>query len=141
MKKTVTLLITLMLSIPAMAADFVFSVPVKLERIPKGIPQAKVICEIFTYRDTQNPVASGYTIRPIDSRQGLLVEDITVAVNFHPQQRHQLPHQYRCQLMLLVPWTQPNWQMPAEHAVIEDLQPKAQTGLVTEVSGLIPGAR
>lgn len=122
---------------PLMAADFVFTVPVKLDKIPKGIPQAKVICEVFTYRDTHNPVASGYTIKAINSQQGFLYQDVTVEANFHNLQQHMKPHQYQCKLLLLVPWTQPSWQRPGEHAAVTALRPKPDSQLTSVVSGLI----
>lgn len=130
-------LLLLCLNTSVYAADFVFSVPVKLDRIPKGIPQAKVVCEIFTYRDTQNAIASGYTIKPIDSKQGFLYQDIEVNVSFHSNQRHQKPHQYQCQLQLLVPWTQPTWQVPGRHAATPSLRPRNNSNLVTSVSGMM----
>ncbi len=137
MKKHIIALLLFLTTFPALATDFVFSVPVKLDRLPKGIPQAKVVCDVFTYRDTENPIASGYTIRPVDSRQGFLIEDVQVNANYHPMQRQQVPHQYHCRLMLLVPWTQPTWQLPGEHAAISALRPRKNSQLVTEVSGLI----
>jgi len=131
------LLFLMLFSQATLASDFIFSVPVQLDRLPKGIPQAKVLCEVFTYRDAKNPIASGYSIRSIDSRQGMLVDEIPVNVNFHAMQRHQQPHQYRCQLQLLVPWTQPTWQTPNADAAVNDLRPRDNSQLVTEVSGLI----
>ena len=133
---TFALLLSL-LSSPAAAADFLFQVPVKLEKIPKGIAQAKIMCDVFTYRDNTNPIASGYTIRPINLRNGNLHEEIDVSVNFFNQSRHLQAHQYRCQLLLLTPWATPSWQTPAADSTISVLQPREHSQLVTTVEGLI----
>ena len=87
-------LIILLASLPAVAADFLFQVPVMLDGIPKGIPQAKIICEVFSYRDNQNPIATGYKIKPIDLRDGHLHEEFEVSVNYFNAYRHLKPHQY-----------------------------------------------
>ena len=120
-----------------LAADFLFQVPVKLEKIPKGIAQAKIHCDVFSYRDNINPIASGYTIRPIDSHGGTLRQEIDVNVNYLNKYRHHSPHQYRCHISLLTPWAKPSWQTPAEDSPIPALQPRDNSQLVTEVSGLI----
>lgn len=138
MKKIYSFVVCLLISPALPAADFVFNVPLQLDRIPKGVPQAKVTCEVFTYRDTINPIASGYRISSIDSRSGYLHQDIHVDVNFHSMQRHRKPHQYTCKMQLLVPWAQPSWQTPAEHAVVEAIRPRKGARLISTVSGLMP---
>lgn len=131
------ILLLSLVSIPAAAADFLFQVPVKLEKIPKGIAQAKIKCDVFTYRDNSTPVATGYTIRPINLRNGNLHQEVDVSVNFLNQYRHLKPHQYRCQLLLLTPWATPSWQTPAADSSISVLQPREHSQLVTIVEGLI----
>lgn len=121
----------------AWAGDFLFQVPVNLDRIPKGIPQAKVMCEVFSYRDSINPIATGYSIKPINSRRGDLHQEIDVSVNFHSMSRHIKPHSYRCQIFLLTPWAQPKWQQPAIDSPVSAMQPRDKSPLVQSVSGLI----
>ncbi len=119
------------------AADFLFQVPVILDKIPKGIPQAKVVCEVFSYRDSQTPIATGYTIKAINLRDGNLHEEVDVSVNFLSQYRHLHPHQYHCKLFLLTPWAIPTWQKPGSDSDITALNPRANSQPVVEVSGLI----
>ena len=137
LKKLLLMSFGLIAAASVQASDFLFQVPVKLDRVPKGIPQAKVQCEVFTYRDNQNPIATGYTIKPIDLRSGDLYQEVDVSVNFHSMSRHLKPHQYRCQLWLLTPWAKPTWQQPDVSSNIPALQPRENSKLVTTVSGLI----
>ena len=118
------------------AADFLFQVPVKLEKIPKGIVQVKILCEVFSYRDNLNPIATGYAIRPINSVKGNLFQEIDVNVNYLSKYRHRKPHQYHGQLLLLTPWAKPSWQTPSADSPVPALQPRKNSQLVTSVSGL-----
>lgn len=137
MNKFFAIILTLF-SLPALGADYNFSVPVRLEGIPKGIPQVKVLCEVYNASNEQMPIASGYSIRPINSRQGFLFEDVEVKVNLPATQRELQADRYRCHLLLLTPWAKPFWQMPDASSPIEALQPKANSQLITTVTGTIP---
>ncbi|MGD2118057.1 MAG: hypothetical protein PVG66_06850 [Chromatiales bacterium] len=137
MKKLPVFPLILLSCSPVLAADFVFNVPLQLEQIPKGIPQAKVICEVFSYSDNRQPIASGYTIHTIHSQFGRLDKNVVVRVNYHAMQRHRKPHQYHCRLQLLLPWTQPSWQTPSVDAELPILQPQENSSLQVEVSGII----
>lgn len=135
MKKLFALL-ALSASLSAQAGDFLFQVPVKLDNIPKGIPQAKIICDVFTFEDDQNPIATGYTIKPLNRGHGSLHQEVDVNVNYHNMSRYMKPHHYKCQLLLLTPWAKPAWQIPGNESAIKVLQPKENSKLVTSVSGL-----
>jgi len=139
MKAIIAITAVLISSMPVQlsAADFLFQVPVILDKIPKGIPQAKVVCEVFSYRDSQTPIASGYTIKPINLRDGNLHEEVDISVNFLNQYRHLHPHQYHCRLLLLTPWAMPSWQQPGSDSAIAALKPRQNSQPVVEVSGLI----
>jgi hypothetical protein len=140
MRKSLIVLLTTCCSFfssQLMAADFLFQVPVKLEKIPKGIVQVKILCEVFSYDDNLNPIATGYTIRPINSAKGNLFEEIDVNVNYLNKYRHREPHQYQCDLQLLTPWAKPSWQTPSADSSIRALQPRENSQLVTSVSGFI----
>lgn len=130
-------MLSCLLGMQAHAADFLFQVPVKLDRIPSGIAQAKILCEVFSYRDNLNPIASGYSIKAINLRSGALHQEIDVKVNFQNQYRHLKAHQYRCQLLLLTPWAKPSWQTPGKQSAIAVLQPRENSSPVTMVQGLI----
>ena len=118
------------------AADFVFNVPVQLDKIVKGVYQAKIQCDVFAEDDDQISIASGYSIQPIYAQRGVLDKEVTVNVNFLPRQRGQTAYRYQCGLLLLVPWVQPSWQEPNEHSSISAVQPKENSQLITSVSGL-----
>lgn len=140
MKKFITrflALIVLLTSGQLLASDFIFEVPVKLDRIPKGIPQAKIQCDVFGYRDNKEPIASGYSIRPIGSHRGELVDTVQVSANYKSMTRHINPHLYQCRLLLLTPWAQSAWQMPALDAEDTSIRPLSNTKPVTLVEGVI----
>lgn len=131
-------ILLLVTSLPVAASDFLFQVPVQLDRIPKGIPQAKITCNVYSYRDNQTPIATGYSIKPIDLNSGNLHQEIDVHVNFIHGYSHLEPHQYRCNLLLLTPWAKPSWQTPSPDSDIVALQPRQDSELVSTVSGVIP---
>ena len=140
MRKSLIAMLTALFSLfssQLIAADFLFQVPVKLEKIPKGIVQVKILCEVFSYRDNLTPIATGYTIRPINSAKGQLLEEIDVNVNYLSKYRHHKPHQYHCQLLLLTPWAKPSWQTPSADSTIPALRPRENSQLVTSVNGFI----
>ena len=134
MKKLFITLLFLV-SLNAYSGDLLFQVPVKLDSIPKGIPQAKVLCEVFTVNDDRHPVATGYTIKPLNYGRGDLRQEIEVRVSYQNMSRHMKPHHYRCQLLLLTPWAKPTWQTPGKNSAIKVLQPRENSELVTTVSG------
>ena len=120
-----------------LASDFIFEVPVKVDRIPKGIPQAKIECNVFGYRDSTQPIATGYSIRPLGSHRGELIDTVQVNVNYKPMKRQISPHRYQCRLMLLIPWAQPAWQRPTSDTSDTSIAPLAGTDPVTLVEGII----
>ena len=121
MKKLLTMMLFIT-SLNASAGDFLFQVPVKLNSIPKGIPQAKVLCNVFTFGDDQNPIATGYTIKSLHLGKGSLNQEIEVRANYRSMSRYMKPHQYQCHLLLLIPWAKPTWQTPSREAGIRALQ-------------------
>lgn len=140
MKKLVIYSLALLIFLASgnlLASDFVFEVPVKLDRIPKGIPQAKIQCDVFGYRDNKEPIASGYSIRPIGSHRGELVDTIRVSANYKSNLRHINPHMYQCRLLLLTPWAKSAWQMPGTDADDTSIQPQPDTKAVTLVEGIL----
>lgn len=130
------LLILLLLNGQILAADFIFNVPVQLDKVVKGIHQAKIQCDVYAEDDDQISIASGYNIQPIYAQQGVLYKEVTVNVNFLPRQRGQTAYRYQCELLLLVPWANPSWQKPSDNSNISAIQPQVQSELVTTVSGL-----
>ena len=127
----------LLASFPLQASDFIFEVPVKINQIPKGIPQAKIVCDVFGNQDNTQPIASGYSIRPIASHRGELVDIVQISVNYISIKRHISPHSYQCRLLLLTPWAKPAWQEPGPEAVEEAIRPQPDTHSVTLVEGII----
>lgn len=136
MKTTLTLLLGL-LSFQVHALDFVFEVPVRLDLIPKGIPQAKIECEVYSKIDSKQLIARGYSIRAIRSSRGELNENVEVTASYLHDWRDASPGSYRCRLLLLTPWTKPSWQSPSADSGLIDLQPRENTQATTSVSGII----
>ena len=130
-------LFVLLTSSALFASDFLFEVPVKLDRIPKGIPQAKIQCDVFGYRDNKEPIASGYSIRPIGTHRGELIDTVRVSVNYQSMKRHINPHMYQCRLLLLTPWAESAWQMPATDSVDTSIHPLPDSKPVTLVEGIL----
>lgn len=136
MKTALAFLLSLF-SVQAFALDFVFEVPVKLDLIPKGIPQAKIECEIYSKIDRKQLIASGYSIRAIHSVRGELNEIVEVRASYLPDWREATAGSYQCKLLLLTPWAKPSWQSPANDGSLPDLMPKENTQAITTVSGSI----
>ncbi len=136
MKTTLTILLSL-LSFQAYALDFVFEVPVRLDLIPTGIPQAKIECEVFSKIDNKQVIAKGYSIRAIRSSRGELNENVEVRASYLPDWRDSAAGSYQCQLLLLTPWAKPSWQSPSADTSLVDLQPRENTDATTSVSGVI----
>ncbi len=136
MKTAVTLLLTLF-SIHAHALDFLFEVPVKLDLIPKGIPQAKIVCDVYSKIDKKQLIATGYSIRAIHSTRGSLNENISVRASYLPDWRDATAGSFHCRLLLLTPWASPSWQSPSVDNSLPDLVPRENTEVITTVSGAI----
>lgn len=136
MKTTLTILLSL-LSFQAHALDFVFEVPVRLDLIPKGIPQAKIECEVYSKIDSKQLIAKGYSIRAIRSSRGELNENVEVTASYLPDWRDSAAGSYQCKLLLLTPWAKPSWQTPSADTSLFDLQPRENTQATTIVSGVI----
>ena len=140
MKTALTIFLTLFslqYSIQAHALDFLFEVPVKLDLIPKGIPQAKIQCKVFSKIDKKQLIASGYSIRAIRSSRGTLNENVSVRASYLPDWRDAAAGSYQCQLLLLTPWANPSWQSPSDNNALSDLKPRENTDAVTTVTGII----
>ena len=125
-------LFSILFSIQAHALDFLFEVPVKLDLIPKGIPQAKIQCEVFSKLDKNQLIASGYSIRAIRSSRGELNENVSVRASYLPDWRDAAAGSYQCHLLLLTPW-----QSPSDNSDLPDLKPLENTEAVTTVSGVV----
>lgn len=136
MKTTLTILLSLF-SMQLHALDFVFEVPVRLDLIPKGIPQAKIECEVYSKIDSKQLIARGYSIRAIGSSRGELNENVEVRASYLPDWRDAAAGSYQCRLLLLTPWAKPSWQSPSSNPGLIDLQPRENTEATTRVSGVI----
>lgn len=136
MKTALTILLSLF-SLQVHALDFLFEVPVKLDLIPKGIPQAKIECEVYSKIDSKQLIATGYSIRAIRSSRGTLNENVEVRASYLPDWRDSAAGSYQCRLLLLTPWAKPSWQSPSSDNGLIDIQPRENTEAVTTVSGII----
>jgi len=136
MKTALTVFLTLF-SVQAHALDFVFEVPVKLDLIPKGIPQAKIECQVYSKIDSKQLIATGYSIRAIRSTRGELNENVEVTASYLPDWRDAAAGSYQCRLLLLTPWAKPSWQSPSADSRLIDIQPRENTRAITTVSGVI----
>jgi hypothetical protein len=137
MKPALTLLLFMLLN-QVQAADFLFEIPVRLDLIPRGIPQAKIECDVYSKLDRKQVVASGYSIRAIRSSRGELNEIVEVHSNYLPDWRDSAVGSYQCRLLLLTPWAKPSWQTPSVDTGLSALQPRNNSVAITTVSGKIP---
>jgi hypothetical protein len=124
--------------VAAAAADYVFSVPVELEQMPRGVARAQVQCEVFGDRTGGPPLGSGSTSHPLDFRTGALQRNFTVRVNLRPERQGQLPGYYVCRLLLLAPWSSPPWQAPSEEAMDPAMRPAPDTEFRAVAEGELP---
>ena len=135
--KTALIIFLSLFSVQAHALDFLFEVPVKLDLIPKGIPQAKIECEVYSKIDNKQLIATGYSIRAIRSSRGELNENVEVRASYLPDWRDAAAGSYQCKLLLLTPWAKPSWQSPSPDTGLIDIQPRENTEATTTVSGII----
>ena len=126
-----------LISMQVLALDFQFEVPVKLNQIPRGIPQAKIECDVYAKIDKNQLIASGYSIRGIDSGRGQLNENFSVVASYLPDWRDSAAGSYQCRLLLLTPWAKPSWQAPSAEHSLPELVPAEQAEAITIVSGAI----
>ncbi|MBT8439905.1 MAG: hypothetical protein HKP55_06350 [Gammaproteobacteria bacterium] len=135
--KTALIMLLALFSIQAQALDFLFEVPVKLDLIPKGIPQAKIECEVYSKIDGNQLIATGYSIRAIRSNRGELDENVEVRASYLTDWRDSAAGSYQCRLLLLTPWAKPSWQSPSSDSGLIDIQPRDNTEAIITVTGVI----
>jgi hypothetical protein len=123
---------------PASAADYVFQVPVELERMPRGIARAQVECAVYPDEALSHPLGSGTASHPVDFRTGGLRRNFTVRVNLRADRRGRSATHYACRLLLLAPWASPPWQAPSQDAMDPTMRPAPDTEFRTVAEGELP---
>jgi hypothetical protein len=119
----------------ALAADFVFTIPVELEKIPERAG-VLVYCNVFN-ADGQG-IGGGNQGVQVNRNTGQFKGNVTVSVDVQAQQNPFSARTYRCHLTMTIPGSTPKWGEPSPTSEVEEFRPKPGTEFIGEVRGDLP---
>lgn len=119
----------------ALAADFVFTIPVELERIPE---RADVLVFCNVYNPNGQGIGGGSQGVPVNRNSGQFRGNVSVSVDVHAQQDPYSARTYRCHLRMTIPGRTPLWGDPSPTSEVEEFRPKPGTEFIGEVRGELP---
>jgi len=119
----------------ALAADFVFTIPVELEQIPE---RAGVLVFCNVYNANAQGIGGGNQGVPVNRNTGQFKGNVSVSVDVHANQNPYTAKTYRCHLRMTIPGSTPLWGDASPSSEVEEFRPKPGTDFVGEVQGELP---